>query len=448
MSNALHRPAPLTPSSTLLAGGLVAATCGLSTSVLALEVGQVGDSAINLNITAVAATLYNQSGYDLFGNTEDRRYRWHEGFAEFGLELAPRAFDKGGLYGQLSVMGTATRGDGDAGGFTTGGEEDADIEAAYLGYRRDGVQLGGGPWSLDISAGRQVITFGDGFLVASDGINFGDTFGDDFNRGGAYYLAGRQAFDRTVSIEASNETWTHQLAWIASDNAAQAETELGALAMQRHHDGGLVELLYLRGLDVEERFATPAQLERDGMDTYSLRFEQALGESLATRGEYAHQDKANSANAWTLESSYTFLDTPWQPEVALRYTRFSSQWDPLFYGNTRGFGHWFQGEVAGSYAGPFNTNADVWHLALRTQPSEQLGMGALFFDFNSRDTAQQPDMGGRELNLYAEWMPTEWFYVSPLVGWYDPDRSAAEGGIQLGDGGTSLHAQLILGVFF
>ncbi|MDN3522926.1 hypothetical protein [Halomonas ramblicola] len=415
---------------------------------MALEVEQVGDSTINLNVAAVAASLYSESGYDLFGNRRDEGHRWQEGFAELGLELAPRTFDDGGLYGQLSVMGTFTRGDGDAGGFATGGEEDVDIEDAYLGYRHDRVRLGNASWSLDASAGRQVITFGNGFLVASDGLSFGDTLGDDFDRGGAYYLAGREAFDKTASIKASNDTWTHQLAWIASDNAAQAETEFGALAVQRRHTGGLVELLYLRGLDVEERFATSTQLERDGMDTFSLRVEQSLGDALSLRGEYAHQDKTTQENAWYLEPSYAFKEVPWQPEVALRFTRFSEEWDPLFYGNTAGYGTWFQGEVAGSYAGPFNTNADVWHLALRAQPSEQLSLGALYFDFDSRDTTHRPDMGGRELNLYAEWMPTEWLYVSPLVGWYDPDRSAAEGGTQLGGDGTSLHAQFILGVFF
>lgn len=448
MSNPLNRPAFLNSSSALMAGGVAVAIFGLPATTWGLEVGQVGDSAIKLNVAVVAASLYNESGYDLFGNRRDESYRWQEGFAEFGLELAPHSFDDGGLYGQLSVMGTFTQGDGDAGGFANGDEEDIDLEDAYLGYRHDRIRLGDIPWSLDVSAGSQVITYGDGFLVASDALSFGDTLGDDFDRGGAYYLGAREAFDRTVSIKASNETWTHQLAWIASDNAAQAETELGALAIQRAHDAGLVELLYLRGLDVDERFSTPAQLERDGMDTYSLRFEQSLSDTLSVKGEYAYQDKATQENAWYLEPSYAFTQMPWQPEITLRFSRFSEEWDPLFYGNTASYGTWFQGEVAGSYAGPFNTNAEVWHLALRAQPTERLGLGALYFDFDTLDTASQPNMSGRELNLYAEWMPNDTFFISPLLGWYDPDRSAAEGGIQLGDDGTSLHAQLIIGAFF
>ncbi|MDN3523020.1 hypothetical protein [Halomonas ramblicola] len=43
---------------------------------------------------------------------------------------------------------------------------------------------------------------------------------------------------------------------------------------------------------------------------------------------------------------------------------------------------------------------------------------------------------------------TDWLYVSPLLSWYAPDKSAAQGGIQLGDADTSLYAQLLVGVFF
>ncbi|MGQ0336021.1 hypothetical protein [Halomonas elongata] len=422
---------------------------GAPTVTQAAEVGEIDDSAINVDLSVIAATFYSEHGYDNFGNRQDESYSWREGVATLGIELAPRNFDDGALYGRLSIVGNVTRGDGDAGGFANGDEEKFDLEDAYLGYRYDGLQLGGAsPWSLDVSAGSRKITLGDGFLVAGDALSFGDTLGNDFNRGGAYYLAGRQAFDKTLSIKASNDTWTHQIAWIASDNAAQAETELGALSLQRRHDTGQIELLYLRGLDVEERFASPQQLERDGMNTYSLRFEQSFGGALSLRGEYAHQDKTTQETAWYLEPSYVFEELPWQPEVALRFTRFSEDWDSLFYGFTRGYGTWFQGEVAGNYAGPFNTNADIWHLALRAQPNEQLSLGALYFDFDSRHANQQPDMSGRELNLYAEWTPNEWLYVSPLVGWYDPDHSAADGGMQLGGDGTSLYAQLVIGTFF
>ena len=47
------------------------------------------------------------------------------------------------------------------------------------------------------------------------------------------------------------------------------------------------------------------------------------------------------------------------------------------------------GEVAGNYAGPFNSNTGVHHVGLKATPREDITVGALFFDFDTvrtRDT--------------------------------------------------------------
>ena len=49
----------------------------------------------------------------------------------------------------------------------------------------------------------------------------------------------------------------------------------------------------------------------------------------------------------------------------------------MFYGNTVGFGTWFQGEVAGNYAGPFNKNADIHQLSYMMNLKENFMLGAL-----------------------------------------------------------------------
>ena len=433
-------------------GGVAFILLATSPATSAYEIAEFGESSVNLNLEAIFGAFHSEQGYDLFGNTRDQNYDWQEGYVKYGLELAPQNFDRGAIYGQVSAVTTATWGDGDPAGFTLGGEDESDIEDAYLGYRYDGVMLGGEPWSFDVSLGSQVIQLGDGFIIASDAVNFGEGLGADFDRGGAYYLAGRRAFDQTVLLQASNENWQTQLAWIASDNPAQADTEVGIAALEHAHGTGSVELAYIRGLEVEEAYASPAQLERDGMDIYSLSFEQSLAnlgsEHLSLRGEYAYQTKSTNENAWYLEPAYTFTDVAWQPKLTLRYSRFSEDWDPLFYGFTRGFGTWFQGEVAANYAGPFNSNTEVWHLGAAMQPSETLTLGALLFDFETLDVSSQPDMSGQELNLYAEWFPNEHFYVAPLVGLYQPESSAAEGGVQLGSDDTNTYGQLVIGAFF
>lgn len=411
----------------------------------AYEMADIGHSTVNIDIQALLGTFHSDRGYAT-GAAEAKRHRWQEGVLTLGAELVPKA---DGLYGRVSTVGTATWGDGDAAGFTSGSERELDLEDAFLGYRSESQDESGSPWRVDVSAGRQSITLGDGFLVAGDAVSLGDSLGDELDRGGAYYLAGRQAFDRTAVVALGREGWQSQVAWFESDNPAQASTEMAALTLAHDHGSGLVEATYLRGLGVDMAQADDFLAQRDGMDVYGLRFEQRmLDDALTLRGELAHQRKNTRENAWALEPAWTFSELPGQPTLSLRYSRFSEEWDPLFYGFTRGYGTWFQGEVAGNYAGPFNSNTEVWRLGLEGSLNESLHLGLLAYDFSSRDTTNQPDMGGREFNLYAEWLPTDWLYVSPLLGWYNPNKSAAHGGIQLGDDDTAFYAQLLVGFFF
>lgn len=415
----------------------------LAGQALATELAELSDHRIEAEVEALFGVFHSDSGYAT-GAAEDRSHRWQEGYLELGVALTPK---EAGLYGRVSAMATGTWGEGDAGGFTSGNERALDIEDAYLGWRQEG--LGGSPWFLDVSLGRQNLMLGDGFLLAGDALNLGDALGSELDRGGAYYLAPRQAFDRSAVVRTGRDGWQAQLAWLESDNVAQASTELAALTLTHDFAAGEVEASYLRGLGVDTSQADDFLVERDGMDVYSLRGTLSLmDDALGLRGEVAQQRKSSHEMAWYLEPSWTFTQVAGQPTVSLRYSRFDEAWDPLFFGFGRGYGTWFQGEVAGNYAGPFNSNAEVWHLGVSAEVNEQLQVGALAFHFSTLDSVDQPNMGGKELNLYAEWFPTEQFYVSPLIGWYDPDRSADQGGIQLGGDGSSAYAQLLVGVFF
>lgn len=137
----------------------------------------------------------------------------------------------------------------------------------------------------------------------------------------------------------------------------------------------------------------------------------------------------------------------WQPGVGVRYSSFSDHFDPLFYGFSSGYGTWFQGEVAGNYAGPFNSNANVWHLYLSAQPLKSLTLGALYFHFDSRKDSLG-DLSGDEIDLYANWTINEHFTFSPLVGFYTPDKSADDGGPQVGNNDTNTYAQMTVMMSF
>jgi hypothetical protein len=432
----------------LKVSGLSAAIMTASSAAFAIEVADTGNSKVITNFEAILGVFHSDKSYNLFGNVDDEAFTWQEGYAKFGLELVPDSFEDGRVYGKINYITTFTEGEGDPSGFTKGNETLTNLEELYLGYRQDGVMLGSSAWNLDLSTGRQVVQLGDGFIIASDALNFGSGIGSDFDRGGAYYLAGRRAFDRTFMARASNETWKAQAGWLQSDNKAQAETELALATLQHSHGTGLIEAAFIHGLDVNDDFATPVLAEREDMNTYSVRFEESLGiENFSLRGEFAHQSKSTDENSWYLEPAYTFADLPWQPSLTFRYSRFSEEWDPLFYGFTRGFGTWFQGEVAGNFAGPFNSNTEVLHLGASAQPLPNLTLGALAFDFSTLDT-DFGDLGGQEFDLYAEWFPTQNFYIAPLIGLYQPDKSAAEGGLQLGDDDTNVYGQILFGAFF
>jgi len=169
---------------------------------------------------------------------------------------------------------------------------------------------------------------------------------------------------------------------------------------------------------------------------------------LELAGEYVTQDRTGgSENAWYLEANWTFSALPWAPTASYRYSRFSEHFDPLFYGLSRGYGTWFQGEVAANYAGPFNKNSQVHHVALKGKPLDNLTVGALYFDFDTLDT-DLGNLGGRELDLYVEWMVNEHLLISPLVGFYKPERSAVNGGTQMGSRDTGTYMQLVVGTFF
>lgn len=126
---------------------------------------------------------------------------WREGFIKYGLSGDQGLAGNGTLYGSLNWVSSATWGDGDAAGNTDGSERTTKIEDAFLGWRSADLFPVLGKDGVDVSAGRQTIRLGSGFLINDDGPNLGNGVADGaLDRGGAYYLAARHAFDRTAML--------------------------------------------------------------------------------------------------------------------------------------------------------------------------------------------------------------------------------------------------------
>ncbi|BAU74764.1 alginate export family protein [Metapseudomonas furukawaii] len=440
------------PRSNLFRLSTLAFLIGTAGQVGAYELYADDDTHLNADLEAVFGLFHSQENYSLTGTRNEGSSSWREGYVKYGISFDQGLSGAGTSYGAFNLLSSATWGDGDAAGFSDGSERTTKIEDAYLGWRSGALFEALGEDGVDLSFGRQNIRVGDGFLINGDALNLGKGLADgEFNRGGAYWLAARKAFDQTAVLRLGGKDGLRgDLMWLKSDNRAQAKPEMLVGTLEHVSEAGTLGLTAIDIRDIDEEYASPFQAERDGMKTWSVRGQGNAGvENLFLSGEYAWQDKkdAGKEDAWYLEAGWTFSDVTWSPSVSYRYSRFSENFDPLFFGFSRGYGTWFQGEVAANYAGPFNTNTQVHHVAFKVSPLENLSVGALWFDFNTLDR----DLGntdGRELDLYAEWAVNDNLIVMPVVGLYQPDRSAAEGGTQLGGDDSNLYSQLVFVTLF
>lgn len=393
----------------LLTAAVAAATAAMAMPVQAYNLYSENGSELNLDIEAVVGTFSSDENY--FGKTGNGS-SWQEGYLKAGFSGSHALSEVNSLYGGLNFVSSGTWGDGDAGGNTDGSERRTAVEDAFIGFRTD---------NLDLSFGRQNFSIGDGFLINGDALNLGEGVFPDSNRGGAYWLAARKAFNQTAIARIGGEDGLRgDLFYLESDNKAQSEVELGGANIEYVTETGTFGATYIKGLDAVDN------AKRDGQKTVSVRFQGNAGvENLFLSAEYADQsqgDNSDDANAWYAEAGWTFSDVAWAPQLTYRYTKYEENFDSLFFGFNRGYGTWFQGEVAANYAGPFGSSATIQHVALKASPTEMLSVGALYFDF-SDSTTFGANSDGHEIDLYAEWVVTDHLIISPLVGVYSPDSN-------------------------
>lgn len=409
-------------------------------SLLTAAVVMATSSASAINLYDKDGTTLDLNGIGFVGHfSSDETYgnadsspSWQEAAVTYGL-YGNKALENVSLYGGLAAITTWVDGDGDAAGNSSGSEgTETDIEEAFIGITGNG-------W--DFSFGQQGFHLGDGFLIWDDGLNLGDVsgFAPELNRGGTYWLGGssRKSFGETAILRLGQEEGVRgDVFWLKSDNKAQAETELAGINVEHISDVGTFGASYIKGLDVTPSGALGGALDnthRDGQKTVSVRYQGNAGvENLFLSTEFATQDQGDATredgDAWYVEAGWTFADVAWSPMVSYRYSTFDDGFDPLFFAFSRGYGTWFQGEVAGNYAGPYNTGADIHHLSVVASPSETLRVGAHYFKFE--DTIN-PFAGpgssndADEINLWAEWVVNDNLIINPLVSFYTPDDASS-----------------------
>ncbi len=409
--------------STVLLGTAIAATSG---QVAAYNLIDEDGKELNLDVEIIAGYFSSDENYPIGSNTKESP-SWTEAYAKYGFSGSIELDNGTTLFGAANTMSTATWGDGDAAGFTNGSERKTEVEDLYAGLRTG---------MFEISGGRQNVTIGDGFLLNGDALNLGagfDAFGTSLNRGGAYWLGGRRAFDKTAVVRVGGDSGPRSdIFWLESDNPGQSSMELAGINLEYVADHGTFGLLHMEGLGVDAvEAAFNGHQGRDGQKTTSVRYQGNAGiENLFLSAELTQQENGSTGaetNGWYAEAGWTFADLPWSPSVNYRLTRYDTGFDSLFYGFNRGYGTWFQGEVGASYAGPFATDSDIHYLSVTASPAETLTLGAMYFKFEDT-VGGSGDNDADEINLWAEWVVNDHLIISPLLGLYTPETSKSTQG--------------------
>ena len=370
--------------------------------------------------------------------------QWGEGYLKPSLSLDYDTPGAGALYGGVAGVGSLTIGDGDAGGFTDGGDKKLSLEALYGGWRSGALLADSlGEDALDLSAGRQDFQVGDGFLIW-DG-NF-DTEGD-----GAYWLGPRTAFEFAGLARVDTSPLGGQLFFLRADGD-QGHTELVGLNLDYGlsdlglGEDGVLGAMYLQITDGDARFE--AETAREGMQLATLRLNDLRLPGFEDAGLYAQYarefgngDEVDfDAQAFYVEPFYDFSWLSWSPRLAYRFAYFSGDadpddderedFDPLFYDYSRGWGTWTQGEIVGEYL-LFNSNQVNHMVHLSATPVEPVTIGALYyhFDLAEKDYFGTP-VGDRdfadEVNLYVDWTVNDNLFVGALSGVAWPGNAAEE----------------------
>lgn len=424
-----------------------------STGLYAGEIYDKNGLKINLNLEAVGAVIHSQENYNVIDNKDAGNSSWQEGYVKYGISLDQKLKNSSHVYGTFNLISSATWGDGDAAGLTLGNEHKTDIENAYIGWKSGNLVPVLGQDGLDISIGKQSIKVGDGFLLLGDMFNYGNVDLDtDISRGGAYYLAARKSFEQTLKISlGGDEGVRSDLIWLKSANKAQAETELAVMTLENMYNQNVLGLTWIHGLDQDQNLTKILGLkDRRNMNTVSFRFINNWGgDHLKFSGEYAYQDSRQNKeeNAWYLQGNLKFDKILGEPSLTYRYSQFSEQYDPLFYGSNGSYGTWFQGEIAANYGGPFSSNAKVHYVGLSIFPLEGLELGGAYFNFNTINKSTN-NYSGHEIDIFAKFMIKEHYFVSPLIGFFKPENDVSQGGLQLGNSDQNFYSQLVIGIFF
>ncbi|MGQ0657446.1 MAG: alginate export family protein [Chromatiales bacterium] len=359
----------------------------------------------------------------------------------------------GTVYGAVSGVAEFSEGDGDPIGYTAGDISRVDHEYGYVGWRGE---------TIDFSVGAQDFVVGDQFLIGDGALDAVDHL---------YWSAPHTAFRNSAIVRVNGDPVRADLFWLkAAGNEvntvngqfdfSQGDTEVAGLNVEyllgEEGANGKLGAMYLSVFDQNALNSVAVVFsQRKGREIFDIRangVKVAALPNFTFHGEYAQTFGEGEGHlrgieydsyAWYLEGEYNFATLPWTPTLAYRYGFWSGDpdltdstdetFDSLFFYFGRGWGTWYQGEINGEYL-LFNRNQKVHMVKLTAVPAEKWAIGGLFFyqTFDEKNYLGIPGTEitsrdwGPEVNIYAEWYPTENVYVVLLGAMAFPGQAAKE----------------------
>ncbi|MFK0270444.1 porin family protein [Pseudomonas asiatica] len=392
-------------------------------SAQALELYKDDTRALDLNLELTAIPIFSSFHY---GDRRDKNVNWMESYIRASLVGEQAAFG-GKAYGGLGVISSKVLGDGDAAGTSEGDEHRTNIDTAFAGWKND--------W-IDVSAGRQNYVLGDYFLIAGDQLNYGKRIGNGFDRGGLYYSSQRTTFSNTAIARIKPvDSLMLEAFHLESDNNGQGNPIMNGVNTEYSpFKATTLGLSYFKFDNVDGNRADGLFSARKDMEVYNIRGKSDFGVApLTARFGYAQESSPLvDANAWYVGADYNFSQWPTSPTLGYRYAKFSGDkgdggkgeaFDPLFYGASNTDPEWVQGEVTGTFAGPFNSDMRSHRVSANFTLTDTTALKVKAYRFSSeRGDEHLAD----EVDFYLEWFPRENLIIVPIVGFWKPASGGQE----------------------
>lgn len=329
---------------------------------------------------------------------------WVEGFAHLGIYGITPITDNFLVYGGASAIISGSKGEEL---FTDKTRGYLGVEDAYVGFVTGKTWKNGHRLAVNVSAGRQRYTIGNGFLIANTSSNGGDKAALQSNpRWSADFLARASVRYDNTSVE---------IFYLDPD-------ELPVVDSKTRIIGANIEALPTASLSVGGSvlavrssqygyYITTETFSREGLRVFDARFRwqpRLMGQSgIFIAGEGGLQTNINfpmRAFGYFGEVGYNFSELPWKPTISYRYAGFTGddgstdrfeRWDPLYSGGNGE--QWVQG--INHFKVVQNSNAIMHRVQIRLRPRPKLELVPQIWLFKAHS---KTNLGGNPALSFIE----------------------------------------------